>query len=354
MKRSISLVLAALLLFLSLFVMTSCDTTLSVKSFPYTMGAYAVENERYIMIAPHIYDDTLIFDKENNTLHSFSRNYLDNDIFSGRARIYTSPYNTELVGNEVLEYVFAEILKYDVDTGEVASRTYYPTTLTYDIYGNELRHETSTTPLTEEEMKAYVDERTPESSAKEFGIHFANGPYDDLDKGDEKTESVELTEDQTAVYEYVEGIEKKYSGIGDYHCSHGNARYINGKLYFSLTLCNKKNWAGQRPVLDGIYASYVICYNKESKDFERIYESDKEELIISFNETTVATSNRKAIKLYDIQANKLKASVNYQDSANLYIINDFIMIQYLDVDSYDTVYKIIDLDGNVLCETIID
>ena len=325
MKKRITLLLAAVLMICPI-LFSSCDTLVfgSSPEYVFFMEAEA-ENERYM-----IWGDLLV-DKQEKLIYPLQ--YKDNqfdDYHSG----YDCPTRFEITDNSIVRYTYRAVPKYDQDTGAVAYYLYYKAKITFDFYGCEVVRWVSTEALSEEEMLfdwAIQPHVKPQSDWFSFCQEQGSGRgrYDDPDE-----EPPTYTDIQQKAVDYAFSLEKEI--LMDYHITRGFGRMIEGRLYFSVTRCNKKEWAGQSMVAQGIYSSMVVCYDPTTDQFERLIEFDGRndiipydsgESILEFDSEHVLVAKNGKIFSYSYESGKGKQvfDLNYHDSYYMIEASDSVL-----------------------------
>lgn len=304
MKKRITLLLAAILLICPI-LFSSCDTLIFGSSPEYVLFMEAeAENERYM-----IWGDLLV-DRQEKLIYPLQ--YKDNQ-FDNYHRGYDCPTRFEITDNSIVRYTYRAVPKYDQDTGAIAYYLYYKAKITFDFYGNEVVRWVSTEALSKEEMLfdwAIQPHVKPQSDWFSFFEEQGSGrPH-----YDPEAEPPTYTDIQQKAVDYAFSLEKEI--LMDYHVTTGFGRMIEGRLYFSVTRCNKKDWAGQSMVTDGIYSSMVVCYNPLTDQFERLIEFDSREDILVFDSERVLVAKNGKIFSYSYKTGKGKRvfDLNYHDS----------------------------------------
>ena len=334
-KNRVFIFVALLVILLSSVCLAGCETTLFGSGIPTVFSNMPLlENERYLVIreAATGTNTFVVIDKQEGSARTVTLQYASNDRFATPEKVfYQGHHRTSLEGDTLVQYAFAWIPKYNVDTGAVESASYYLTRLTFDLYGNELTHEDDGEALSEEAMRAILTDAQKAELVEDggFGIYVANGVYDDKDYGAEgKDADYEMSANELAVLSYVDRMEKTYRG--DYHCTKGSGRVKGDKVYFSLCQSNQKDFMGQNATMGGIYRISVNEYDPESGEFRVLFESSKKESILAFDEHSAVLHAGDALYAYSFTTGersrllKLEGGTTYSYRT----AGDYLLIDY--------------------------
>lgn len=331
-RRNRWLALLALMgILLSCLLFAGCETTIFGSDLPTVWSnTPLLENERYLVIweAATGTNAFVVFDWQEGTARTVVPKYAPNDRFAIPERVsYQGHHGATLEGDSLVQYAFAWIPKYNADTGMVESATYYLTRFTFDLYGNELSHEDDGEALTEEEMRAILqDALMAEIAAREsFGIYIANGVYDNRHMDED---AYEPSANEAAVLSYVNGLEKTYRG--DYHCTEGSGRVKGDKVYFSLCQSNQKSFMGQKATMGGIYRTSVNEYDPASEEFRVLFESGKKETVLAFDESNAITHTGGALYTYSFATGERTRVLNLKESVHYsyHTAGEYLLIDY--------------------------
>ncbi len=325
------IVLLCLLLCVSCVFLPSCDTSILGESPAFVMqSSFYIENDRYIVFSGHYCE--MLFDKTDGTRRELSLESKE---------ILVNTYRVEFTDTGFDKFAFTELRKYDVDTGNYDYSEYYDTVVHFDLSAKEISREVSDEMLDEAQMLERFSKLY--AATQDFGFYFANGPYDYVDIEEEP----QYTDDQQAVRDYAESMPQKL--VGEYHCTSGQAKYFDGKIWFYVVQANKKDWAGQRAIVEGIYEISVVCYDPNTKEFETVFSGIDKQSVIYFTDSYIITLDGSKLLRYNYGEKKPKTIYRLENDecdGMMTTFGDYLVIEC--ITQLDDLVTILDWSGTVI------
>ena len=296
------------------------------------------ENDRYVLFS---HGEYYLYDTQENKQTVLEQIPL------------TDVYDTLLLEDHMEKHCFISIPIYDKQTGQIDHTEYYQTVvlISYET-GAEYDRIVSDDPMTEEEKNELLsqkEEEEEENDPKYKGIEqissFTLTNSSRYYRTEKPLDPASLNPTERAIYDYVYDL-CEIKEVGFYW---GDARCRNTKdgIYFFVTLCNKKNFSGQRPVLSGLQKSLLVKYDEETQSFTTLLELKKGCVILGFDDTHALFYDNGALYSIEISTGNRTKIRSIGNNIHAAGSDDFVILSEYS-ESYH--FLVLTYDGRLLCE----
>lgn len=266
----------------------------------------------------------------------------------------TDVYEVLLLEDRLEKHCITSIPIYDKTTGKIDHTEYYKTAvLFFPETGEEYdRYHLTTDPMNEDEKLAFLESYSsadpdPETVGIENVASFCLTNSSAYDRAEKPLDPETLNFTEKAIYRYVESL-CDIDDVGFYWAG-VNARREGNDILFLVTLCNKKGFSGQRPILKGLQGSMLVRYEEDSNTFTTLMELGKGCVILGFDETNAIYYDNGSLYSVEIASKSRRELMEIGNELHALGTNDYLFLSEYDAEE-GTRYWVLTYDGELLCQ----
>ena len=288
----------------------------------------------------------------------YGREYLydtqENQMTPVETSVLTDVYEVLLLEDRLEKHCITSIPIYDKTTGKIDHTEYYKTVVLFSPETGEEYHRYNLVedPMDEDEKIAFLESYSsadpdPETVGIENVASFCLTNSSAYDRAEKSLDPETLNSTEKAIYSYVESL-CDIDDVGFYWAG-VNARRQGDEIFFLVTLCNKKGFSGQRPILKGLQGSMLVRYEEDSNTFTTLMELGKGCVILGFDETNAICYDNGILYSTDIASGSRRELMEIGNELHAAGTDEYLFLSEYDAEE-GTRYLILTYDGELLCQ----